>query len=107
VSKKFGALAEFRQTRVEPSEETRSVVPSAPPPASVAESESPKAEPRKGKSRPAGKRSNPDFEPTTLLLRKATKRKASRLLEDTGSEFDLSDLAEALLGEWIAKHSNV
>lgn len=105
MSKKFGALAEFRQARVEPSEEPNSPVASASsPPASVAEPV--KAVPPKGKSRPAGKRSNPDFEPTTLLLRKATKRKASRLLEDTGSEFDLSDLAEALLGEWIAKHSN-
>ena len=58
-----------------------------------------------GRGRPAGKRSNPDFEPTTVLLRKQTKRKASRLLEDIESEHDLSELIETLLTTWISEHS--
>jgi hypothetical protein len=94
-SKKFGALAEFRQAQTEP--------PDQPEPARVTLSPTPAAE--KGRGRPAGKRSNPEYEPTTVLLRKQTKRKASRLLEDTESADDLSDLIERLLGEWISKHS--
>ena len=53
------------------------------------------------RGRPAGKRSNPSYEPTTLLLRKETKKRASRLLEDIGNRQDLSDLSEQLLSNWI------
>jgi len=98
MAKKFGALAEFRQAQSnapEPSAETTSV---------QAET-STAPEPGKGRGRPTGKRSNPDFEPTTVLLRKQTKRKASRLLEDTDSAYDFSELIETLLGQWISKHS--
>ena len=93
ASKKFGALAEFRQAQTEPLDQ--------PEPAKVI---SAPLAPEKGRGRPAGKRSNPDYEPTTVLLRKQTKRKASRLLEDTDSSDDLSDLIERLLGEWISRH---
>ena len=98
MAKKFGALAEFRQTRIEEletqnAEETATMM-------------APKDSGReRGRGRPAGKRSNPDFEPTTVLLRKQTKRKASRLLEDTESDYDLSELIEALLLKWISTHS--
>jgi hypothetical protein len=54
-----------------------------------------------------GKRSNPEFSPTTFFVRKDTKRKASRLLEDTNAGKDLSDLVEDLLEQWISKHSSV
>ena len=63
------------------------------------------AQPGRGRGRPPGKRSDPDYHPTTVLLRKHTKRTAARLLEDINSEQDLSDLIEQLLGEWIQKHS--
>jgi hypothetical protein len=59
----------------------------------------------KGRGRPAGKRSNPDFEPTTVLLRTRTKRMAGRLLEDGETGNDLSDLIESLLADWISKRS--
>jgi hypothetical protein len=55
----------------------------------------------KGRGRPAGKRSDPAYAPTTLLLRTATKRSAMRRLEDNGDEQDLSDLCEALLAQWV------
>ena len=58
-----------------------------------------------GRGRPPGKRSDPDYQPTTVLLRKHTKKTASRLLEDTNSGQDLSDLIEQLLTEWIQKQS--
>ena len=54
------------------------------------------------KNQRGGKRSNPEFSPSTFFLRKATRRKANQLLLDTG-DMDLSDLMEILLQEWIAK----
>ena len=59
------------------------------------------AEPARGKGRPPGKRSDPDFQPTTVLLRHRTKKMANRLLEDGSSGQDLSELIEELLTDWI------
>ena len=59
----------------------------------------------KGRGRPPGKRSDPEFKPTTLFLRTRTKRTASRLLEDKGVEQDLSELVEQLLSQWN-KHNS-
>jgi hypothetical protein len=53
-----------------------------------------------------GKRSNPEFSPTTFFVRKDTKRKAVRLLEDTNAGKDLSDLVEELLTNWVSERSN-
>jgi hypothetical protein len=52
-----------------------------------------------------GKRSNPEFSPTTFFVRRETKRKAARLLEDTNAGKDLSDLVEELLTNWTAQTS--
>jgi hypothetical protein len=59
------------------------------------------AEPVRGKGRPPGKRSDPDYQPTTVLLRQQTKKMANRLLEDGSTGQDLSELIEQLLMEWI------
>jgi hypothetical protein len=59
----------------------------------------------RGRGRPPGKRSDPDYQPTTVLIRKHTKKTAARLLEDTDSGQDLSDLIEQLLMEWIQQHA--
>jgi hypothetical protein len=72
------------------------VLPSAPPRA---------VEPARGKGRPPGKRSDPDYQPTTVLLRQRTKKTANRLLEDGGTGQDLSELIEQLLTEWIQQRS--
>ena len=61
------------------------------------------SEPVRGRGRPPGKRSDPDYQPTTVLIRKHTKKTAVRLLEDTNATQDLSDLIEQLLTEWIQK----
>ena len=63
------------------------------------------AEPVRGKGRPPGKRSDPDYQPTTVLLRQHTKKMANRLLEDKSTGQDLSELIEQLLTEWIQRHS--
>ena len=57
----------------------------------------------RGKGRPPGKRSNPEYQATTLLLKEQTKRTATRLLEDKNLGKDLSDLTEQLLTEWIQR----
>ncbi len=59
----------------------------------------------KRRGRPPGKRSDPDYQPTTVLLRKRTKKTAVRLLEDHNTGQDLSDLIEELLTGWIQQHS--
>jgi len=61
-----------------------------------------------GKGRPAGKRSDPGYSPTTFFVRKETKRRAAQLLlEDANSKTDLSDLVEQLLAQWVSERSHV
>jgi hypothetical protein len=91
-SKFTGVLAKLKQRPADGQ-------PIAPPDAPVGN------EPVRGRGRPPGKRSDPDYQPTTVLLRKQTKKTATRLLEDLDAGQDLSDLIEQLLGEWIQKHS--
>ncbi len=57
----------------------------------------------RGRGRPRGKRSDPEFKPTTLLLRERTKRAAMRRLEDENTGQDLSDLVELLLARWTQR----
>ena len=92
-SKFSGALAKLKQRPASPSAAPRSVRPA------------PEAAPVRGKGRPPGKRSDPDYQPTTVLLRKHTKKTAARLLEDTNAAQDLSDLIEQLLTEWIQQQT--
>jgi hypothetical protein len=58
-------------------------------------------------SRRGGKRSNPEFSPTTFFVRRETKRQAARLLADSNAGKDLSDLVEELLTSWITERSHV
>lgn len=95
---KFGALADFRQQK---EAKTGSAV--AEPPPQSREVTHPQPAATRGRGRPAGKRSNPEFEPTTVLLRKQTKRAASRKLEDVEANKDLSELIEELLNRWIER----
>ena len=93
-SGKFGALAEFRhQPEQQPQEEgkTTPLVMTSPAAPLV-----------RGRGRPSGKRSNPEFEPTNVLLRKRTKKMAGRVLEDSETGQDLSELIEELLAKWIS-----
>jgi hypothetical protein len=70
----------------------------------------PKAKPTaspspKGRGRPAtGKRSDPDYESTTVFLRKDTKTAAAHLLVGEKHQ-DLSDVLERLLSGWVRKNS--
>src|SRR5579863_4382348 len=93
-SKFSGALAKLKQR---PAPQSAEQPPAVPILAS--------AEPARGKGRPPGKRSDPDYQPTTVLLRKQTKRTASRLLQDANIGQDLSELIEQLLAEWTKQHT--
>jgi hypothetical protein len=91
-SKFSGVLATLKHR---PVEEPSPVVPATPL----------RSESVRGRGRPPGKRSDPEYQPTTVLIRKHTKKTATRLLEDTNAASDLSDLIEKLLTEWIQQHA--
>src|SRR5688572_30169134 len=61
--------------------------------------------PVRGRGRPRSKSSDPEYQPTTVILRKVTKRKAAHLLEDREMGKDLSELIEELLTEWLARQT--
>ena len=64
-----------------------------------------KAAPSKARGRPTlGKRSDPDYETTTVFLRRDTKLAAARLLIGDKDQ-DLSDVLEKLLSTWVRKNS--
>ncbi len=96
--RKFSALAGIRQQQQEPIEQTPQSALPPPPPV-------PERAGKGSRGRPAGKRSDPDFQPTTVLLRKATKKAAIRKLEDTDARKDLSDLIEQLLNGWVKRQA--
>jgi hypothetical protein len=91
---KFGAIKSVRQDQPIQNPEMEASIASGPQPTSISM-----------RGRPAGKRSNPEFEPTTIFLRKATKKTANRTLEDSGIKQDLSELIEELLQNWISERS--
>lgn len=97
--RKFAALAGIRQQQPDPAKPETVALQAAPPPP-VSERAG-----KGGRGRPAGKRSDPEFQPTTVLLRKATKRAAIRKLEDTDARKDLSDLIEQLLNGWVKRQA--
>ena len=97
--RKFSALAGIRQQQhPETVEETPPTAVPPPPPV-------PERAGKGSRGRPAGKRSDPEFQPTTVLLRKATKKAAIRKLEDTDARKDLSDLIEQLLNGWVKRQA--
>lgn len=51
--------------------------------------------------RPKGKRSDPEYERLTVLVRKDTRKAAVRLWEDLEPNRDMSELVQKLLGEWL------
>jgi hypothetical protein len=59
----------------------------------------------RGRGRPRAKSSDPDYQPTTVILRKTTKRRAAHLLEDREMDKDLSELIEELLTEWLERQA--
>jgi hypothetical protein len=105
--RKFSALANLRQQQDESADRSpASAAPTAPATVPQRAAAISKRAGQGTRGRPAGKRSDPAFEPTTVLLRKATKKAANRLLEDDeANRQDLSDLIEQLLLGWIKRQA--
>ena len=53
--------------------------------------------------RPPGKRSNPDYAPFQVLLKKQTHKLTRRILADLDNGQDVSELVQGLLEQWVAK----
>jgi hypothetical protein len=53
--------------------------------------------------RPRGKRSNPDYNQYTVLLKRKTHREATNIIRDRDDGTDFADLCQSLLEEWLAK----
>ncbi len=121
AERKFAALAELRR-RPEPTpaeeapapEVSGKAPPAEPPepapepaPPSVAASPPPPPalETQKGRGRPPGKRSDPDWAPRTILMRSKIHRRVSIMLLERDNGPDLSELVDQLLTEWISKQS--
>jgi len=57
----------------------------------------------KGKGRPPGKRSNPEWKLYSHFLKKRTQREATDILRAEDDARDLSDVLQELLEKWIAQ----
>jgi hypothetical protein len=96
---KFGSLADFRNQENSENSVTRT------PKDEGRDSPRPAKSHGQGPGRPTGKRSNPDYEQTTVLLKKKTKKAAVRMLEDAGKKADLSELLQTLLDQHVSAHT--
>jgi len=61
------------------------------------------AEPMRGKGRPPGKRSNPEWKLYSHFLKKQTHREATNILRNEDNGRDLSDVLQQLLDEWLTR----
>jgi hypothetical protein len=80
---KFAALQELRQS-------SEGSVPAS-------------VEAERGRGRPRGKRSNPEWKLYSHFLKRRTQREAVALLADEDEGRDLSDVLQGLLEGWIAQ----
>jgi hypothetical protein len=99
-SKFAGALARLKQPTAERAAAEPAVMdgPATPSPRQAAVATG------SGKGRPAtGKRSDPEWNRYTILLRKKTHKQASRRLQDLDTGQDLSELMDQLLTEWLER----
>lgn len=60
---------------------------------------------QKGRGRPPGKRSDPDWAPRTILMRSKIHRRVSIMLLEQDNGPDLSELVDQLLTDWISKQA--
>jgi hypothetical protein len=102
ASTKFGALTQLRAPKREADEEDQAPAASLPPATqSDVSFHTPLSATPRGPGRPPGKRSNAEWDYANILLRKHTKKMANRKLEDEGTDKDLSELVERLLGMYL------
>jgi hypothetical protein len=102
AKRKFEALADFRQNPLDNDaegteaiqlttvREAAAVIPAV-------------AQAARGKGRPPGKRSNPQWKLYSHFLKKQTQREAAALLAAREDARDLSDILQELLEHWLAE----
>lgn len=101
--RKFGALANFRQEIIEDEpEETLLPKASAPTPATAPPRQVAEPEPARGRGRPPGKRSNPEWKLYSHFLKKQTQRRAAARVAELEDGRDLSDVLQEMLEQWLA-----
>jgi len=61
----------------------------------------------RGKGRPPGKRSNPEWKLYSHFLKKQTHREATNILRNEDNGRDLSDVLQQLLDEWLARQKQL
>ena len=88
---KFAGLRTMRQPQPVPESEP------APPAADI---EQPR---ERGRGRPPGKRSNPEWKLFSHFLKRRTQREAAAILQAEDQGRDLSDVLQELLEGWIAQ----
>ena len=114
VERRFAALAELRR-RPEPTPANEAPAPEVSGEAPPAEAPEPTPEPapaavpapetQKGRGRPPGKRSDPDWAPRTILMRSKIHRRVSIMLLERDNGPDLSELVDQLLTDWISRQT--
>jgi hypothetical protein len=70
-------------------------------PATEVNQPSPRGRPLGSKNAKAGKKSDEDYCPTTIYIRKETRKRVKQALLDAETTEDVSDLVESLLQEWL------
>lgn len=90
-SKFSNTLAALRPQKQAEEQEELAVVPQAP-----------ELLHKKKGGRPSGKRSNPGYEASSVIIRKGTKKSVQRVLLDDEQGRDFSELVEELLCNWLA-----
>lgn len=97
---KFAGLRAVRPTP--PHTESEPIQPQGMPATEHAHREPVIEAPReKGRGRPPGKRSNPDWKLYSHFLKKRTQREAAAILQAEDEARDLSDVLQELLEQWI------
>jgi hypothetical protein len=108
-------LAELRGQDAPPSPAPAEPLPSRPERSNAKAPAEPEAIPDErskpaGRGRPlgsknakAGKKSDEEYCPTTVYIRKETRKRVKQTLLDAESAEDVSDLVESLLQEWLEK----
>jgi hypothetical protein len=100
---KFKKMMETAREHQAPALDTPPALPPDDPPIPQSRPTTPAVS--KNRGRPAtGKRSDPDYESTTVFLRKQTKTAAAHLLLNDRDQ-DLSDVLENLLSGWVSANS--
>src|SRR3954452_4430826 len=96
-------FAGLRASRPPPGEAEQPAAPPRDVQQAVSAASAPDIQPVRGRGRPAGKRSNPDWKLYSHFLKRQTQRQATNILRNQDNGRDLSDVLQELLEKWVAQ----